>query len=165
MCHASETQRLLGRGGGGRRVGAVQVGSSGLPASPFSSWSLSPSSIRAVPSHLCGWNQRAFQEVAPGSQMATKRLRHLVTSSHSLGLGTKVPAQCNNQNHQSVSRSVMSDPWWPLRRQSARLLCPRNSPGLNTGVGCPSLLRGIFLTREWTRVPCTAGRFSYRLSH
>ena len=28
-----------------------------------------------------------------------------------------------------------------------RLLCPRNSPGKNTGVGCHALLQGIFLTQ------------------
>ena len=32
---------------------------------------------------------------------------------------------------------------WP-----ARLLCPWDSPGKNTGVGCHSLLQGIFLTQE-----------------
>ena len=30
---------------------------------------------------------------------------------------------------------------------SARLLCPWNSPGKNTGMGCHSLLQGIFLTQ------------------
>ena len=29
--------------------------------------------------------------------------------------------------------------------RSARLLCPRDSPGKNTGVGYPALLQGIFL--------------------
>ena len=29
----------------------------------------------------------------------------------------------------------------------ARLLCPWNSPGKNTGVGCHSLFQGIFLTQ------------------
>ena len=29
------------------------------------------------------------------------------------------------------------------------LLCPRNSPGENTGVGCCFLLQGIFLTHGW----------------
>ena len=29
-----------------------------------------------------------------------------------------------------------------------RLLCPWNSPGKNTGVGCPFILQGIFLTQE-----------------
>ena len=30
-----------------------------------------------------------------------------------------------------------------------RLLCPWNSPGKNAGVGCHSLLQGIFLTQGW----------------
>ena len=31
--------------------------------------------------------------------------------------------------------------------QPARLLCPWDSPGKNTGVGCPALLQGIFPTQ------------------
>ena len=31
----------------------------------------------------------------------------------------------------------------------AGLLCPWDSPGKNTGVGCHSLLQGIFLTQGW----------------
>ena len=31
--------------------------------------------------------------------------------------------------------------------QSARLLCPWDSSGMNTGVGCHALLQGIFLTQ------------------
>ena len=31
--------------------------------------------------------------------------------------------------------------------EPARLLCPWNSPGKNIGVGCHSLLQGIFLTQ------------------
>ena len=34
------------------------------------------------------------------------------------------------------------------RRQPTRLLCPWDSPGKNTGVGCHFLLQGIFLTQE-----------------
>ena len=33
-----------------------------------------------------------------------------------------------------------------------RLLCPWNSPGKNTVVGCHALLQGIFLTQGWN--PC-----------
>ena len=33
---------------------------------------------------------------------------------------------------------------WTVAHQ---VLCPRNSPGKNTGVGCHSLLQGIFLTQ------------------
>ena len=39
--------------------------------------------------------------------------------------------------------SVWSDPWRP-----ARLLCPWDSPGKNTGVGCHALLQGNFPTQE-----------------
>ena len=35
----------------------------------------------------------------------------------------------------------------PYRLQPARLLCPWNFPGNNTGVGCCFLLQGIFLTQ------------------
>ena len=43
--------------------------------------------------------------------------------------------------------SVMSNSLWPHRLQSVRLLCPWDSPGKNTGVGCHALLQGIFLTQ------------------
>ena len=42
----------------------------------------------------------------------------------------------------------MSDSLWPHGLQSTRLLCPWESPGKNTGVGCHFLLPGIFLTQE-----------------
>ena len=37
-----------------------------------------------------------------------------------------------------------STPW----TAAARLLCPWDSPGKNTGVGCHALLQGIFLTQS-----------------
>ena len=43
--------------------------------------------------------------------------------------------------------SVMSNSLQPHRLQSVRLLCPWDSPGKNTGVGCHALLQGIFLTQ------------------
>ena len=46
-----------------------------------------------------------------------------------------------------VSCLVMSDSLQPYGLQSARLLCPWNSPGKNTGVGCHSLLQRIFSTQ------------------
>ena len=42
-----------------------------------------------------------------------------------------------------LSRSVVSDSVWPHRRQPTRLLCPCDSPGKNTGVGCHFLLQCI----------------------
>ena len=41
---------------------------------------------------------------------------------------------------------------WPL----PRLLCPWDSPGKNSGVGCHFLLQGIFQPRDGTRVSSTA---------
>ena len=41
-----------------------------------------------------------------------------------------------------VCRSVMSDSLRPRELSPARLLCPWNSPGKNTGVGSHSLLQG-----------------------
>ena len=68
------------------------------------------------------------------------------------GIGSLIcnmPAKCfmEQKVKESVSRSVVSN---SLRLQGlwpARLLCPWNSPGKNTGVGCPALLQGIFLTQ------------------
>ena len=46
-----------------------------------------------------------------------------------------------------LSRSVISDSLRPHGLQPARLLCPWDSPGKNTGVGCHFLLQGTFLTQ------------------
>ena len=43
--------------------------------------------------------------------------------------------------------SVVSDSLWLDGLQPARLLCPWDSPGKNTGVGCHALLQGIFQTQ------------------
>ena len=47
---------------------------------------------------------------------------------------------------ESVSNPAMSDSLQPHGLYT-RLLCPWNSPGKNTGVGCHSLLQGIFPTQ------------------
>ena len=41
----------------------------------------------------------------------------------------------------------MSNSLWPHGLLPTRLLCPWDSPGKNTGVGCHSLLQGIFPTQ------------------
>ena len=43
--------------------------------------------------------------------------------------------------------SVMSDSFWPYELKVTRLLCPWDSSGKNTGVGCQALLQGIFPTQ------------------
>ena len=47
----------------------------------------------------------------------------------------------------SVSHSVVSDSLWSNGLHPARPLSPWNSLGKNTGVGCHSLLQGIFPTQ------------------
>ena len=51
------------------------------------------------------------------------------------------------KNSGSVSHSVASDSLGPHRLKPARLLCLFNFPGKNSGVGCYSLLQGIFPTQ------------------
>ena len=57
--------------------------------------------------------------------------------------------------------SVVSDSLRPRGLYPGRPLCPWNSPGRNTGVGCHLLLQGIFPTQESNQkvsdIPCTAG--------
>ena len=49
--------------------------------------------------------------------------------------------------------------------QPARILCPWNFPGKNTGVGCHFLLQGIFLTQGWSLVLLHCRQILYHLSH
>ena len=50
----------------------------------------------------------------------------------------------NKDELESVSHCVMCESLQPHRLQPPRLLCPWESPGKNTGVGCHVLLQGIF---------------------
>ena len=54
---------------------------------------------------------------------------------------------CLKCESESVRHSVVSDSLGPHGLQSTRLLCPWDSPGMNTGVGCHFLLQGIFLAQ------------------
>ena len=65
----------------------------------------------------------------------------------------------------SVSRSVMSNFLWPQRLQPTRFLCPWNTPGKNTGVGCHFLLQGIFLTQGSNLGLLHCRQILYHLSH
>ena len=66
---------------------------------------------------------------------------------------------------ESVSRSVVSDSFQPHGLSSSRLLCPWNSPGMNTGVGSHSLLQGIFPTQGLNPGLPHCRRIRYHLSH
>ena len=60
-----------------------------------------------------------------------------------------------------VCRSVTSSCLWPRGLLRARLLCPGDSPGKNTGGGwvAISFSRGSSWPRDRTPVSCIAGRF------
>ena len=62
--------------------------------------------------------------------------------------------------HSVVSKSWKAYGLWP-----ARLLCPWNSPGRNTGVGSHSLLQGIFPTQGSNPGIPQCRQVFYQLSH
>ena len=59
-----------------------------------------------------------------------------------------------------VTQSVLSDSLPPYRL-AGRILCPRNAPGKNTGMGSHPLLQGLFPSQgHRTDVSCIVGGFS-----
>ena len=64
-----------------------------------------------------------------------------------------------------VSHSVMSNSLQQHGLKPARLLCPQNSPGKNTGVDCHSLLKGIFPTQRSNPGLLHCRQILYQLSH
>ena len=89
--------------------------------------------------------------------------RHCLPQSASTGSAT-VPgwplASLSTRTHPEVLlvhacyvTSVVSDPWQSYGLQPARLLCPWDPPGKNTGVDCHFLLQGILPTQGWNPCP------------
>ena len=64
-----------------------------------------------------------------------------------------------------LSHSVVSDSLWPHGLQPARLLCPWDYPGNNSGVGCPALFQGIFPTQGANPGLLHCWQILYHLSH
>ena len=63
------------------------------------------------------------------------------------------------------SRSVVSDTLRPHGLKHARLLCPWDSPGKNTGMGCHALLQGIFPAQRSNLGVLHGRQILYHLSH
>ena len=61
--------------------------------------------------------------------------------------------------------SVMSNSLRPYGLEPTRLLCPSDSPGKNTGVGCHTLLQGIFPTQRSNPDLLHCRLILYHLSH
>ena len=55
---------------------------------------------------------------------------------------------CVRARTRILSHSFVSDSLQPHEQQPTRLLCPWDSPGKNTGVGCHFLLQGVFRTQD-----------------
>ena len=67
--------------------------------------------------------------------------------------------------HACSGTLVVSDSLQPYGLQPARLLCPWDPPGKNTGVCCHALLQGIFLTQESNPGLLHGKQILYHLSH
>ena len=59
----------------------------------------------------------------------------------------------------------MSDSLQPHGLQTTKILCPWDSPGKNTGVGCHFLLQGIFPTQGLNLGLLHYRQILYHLSH
>ena len=64
-----------------------------------------------------------------------------------------------------LSCTVMSDSLQPHGLWPARLLCPWDSPGKNTGVGCHVFFQGIFPTQGLNPDLLHCRQILYHLSH
>ena len=64
-----------------------------------------------------------------------------------------------------LSCSVMANSLRPPWTVACRLLCPWDSPGKNTGVGCHALLQVIFPTQGWNPYLLHCRQILYHLRH
>ena len=89
-----------------------------------------------------------------------------VRQSRTLRIKTRDPRPGRASESESVSCSVVSsNSLQPHGLEAVRLLCPRDSPGKNTGVGSHSLLQGIFLTQGLNLGLLHCRQILYHLSH
>ena len=86
-----------------------------------------------------------------------------IMTSKRLGTGHVISEEDSRDSEVTTCMTAQSclTLWDPQRLQPARLLCPWNSPGKNTGMGSHALLQGIFPTPGIEpRSLALAGRFS-----
>ena len=76
-----------------------------------------------------------------------------------------LPSEPPGKEGEDASHSVMSDSLWPHGLRPTRLLCPRNSPGQNTGGGSCSCLQGIFMTQGSNQGLLHCRQILYHLSY
>ena len=99
---------------------------------------------------ICSLMMGHSQKLDPLLRVHLGSVKQLPTDPVVLGVVCVCVCACT---HVCVSHSVVSNSLLPhgsmvaIPQQSNRLLCPWNSPGKNTGVGCHSLLQGFFPTK------------------
>ena len=71
-------------------------------------------------------------------------------AENSLG-SARFPGQTQHATQPTCVHACVHDSLRPHRPSPARLLCPWDSPGKNTGVGCHALLQGILPTQGQSR--------------
>ena len=95
--------------------------------------------------HLLLYFQPAMMRrphATPGSQQYNRKVLFLLVNSRNPSLGLLWRSvSC------MLACSVVSDSLRPHGLYPTSLLCPWDSPGKNTGVGCHSLLQGVFPTQ------------------
>ena len=84
------------------------------------------------------------QRTKSGQQTQWSRISHMGTKSWFF-LKSYLWFSSNSE-----SCSVVFSFLWPHGLQTTRLLCPWNSPGKNTGMGCHALLQGSSFSRDQT---------------
>ena len=96
-----------------------------------------------LPLQLCLWQvDRAMR----GTRIKTKPIKR--NGFESVGMRwVNLDPIIHSEWVSEWSRSVVSDSLQPGGLYPTRLLCPWDSPGKNTGVGCHFLLQGIFPTQ------------------
>ena len=88
--------------------------------------------------------------MSPNVSMERRKSLFYRSKDETVRWTTHTTFACNDYNKFYIFRtnvcvcSVVSDSFWPHGLQPARLLCPWNFPGKNTGGGCHFLLQGIF---------------------
>ena len=112
-------------------------------------------------------DREAFRVAVHGVHKESDMTYQLNNNNNSTNCGNAQVEQCENKcKSESVNRSVVSNslrpPWTTVACQA---LCPRNSPGKNTGVGGHSLFHGIFLIQGSNPGLLYCRQILYHLSH
>ena len=133
---------------------------------PYGDLEFATGEVKGGKLHGGGWVRKGVCPAVVGSLDHRPR----IAGSHSVTAPppcTRLDTHRASDNGQLLFYTFQSSPTLcnPHGRQPARLLCPWDSSGKNTGVGCHFLLQGILLTQGLKLgLPCCR-QILYHLSH